>query len=159
MFDRILVPLDGSRVGEAAVPLVKAMLSKIAPTQKVDIVMVQVVTTLVHYVIAGDASAQIPYTEHEMDMIKKEAQEYLNKVASEFSQIGANVQTKIATGNPAEAIIKTAEETGADLIAMSTHGRSGFSRWAFGSVAEKVLQGANIPVLMVRGTQTAPPKT
>ncbi len=154
MFDRILVPLDGSRVGEAALPAVKALVSKLVLGHKIEVILIRVVSTLVHYVIAGEASAQIPYSPHEMDLIKKDAQAYLEKVAAELSALGASVQVRIATGNPAEAIAKTAEETKVDLIAMSTHGRSGLSRWAFGSVAQKVLQGqgAKIPILLVRGT-------
>ena len=160
MFDRILVPLDGSRVGEAALPAVKALVSKLVLGHKIEVILFQVVSTLVHYVIAGEASAQIPYSPHEMDLIKKDAQAYLDKIAAELAALGASVQVKIATGNPAEAIIRMAEETKVDLIAMSTHGRSGLSRWAFGSVAEKVLQGqgASIPVLLVRGTPPQPSK-
>ncbi len=133
-------------------------MSKLVLGHKIEIVLIRVVSTLVHYVIAGEASAQIPYSTHEMDLIKKDAQAYLDKIAAELSALGASVQVRIATGNPAEAIIRMAEETKVDLIAMSTHGRSGLSRWAFGSVAEKVAQGASIPILLVRGTPPQPSK-
>ncbi len=157
MFDRILVPLDGSKVGESALPSVKALVTKLVLGHKIEVVLIQVVSSLMHYVIAGEASAQIPYTPHELDMIEKDARGYLGRVADELTKLGATVQVRVATGNPAEAIIKAAEDTKSDLIAMSTHGRSGLRKWAFGSVAEKVLQSANIPVLMVRNP-APPPK-
>jgi nucleotide-binding universal stress UspA family protein len=65
------------------------------------------------------------------------------------------VETKIANALPADAILRTAQETGADLIAMGTHGRSGFNRWMMGSVAERVLRESRIPVLVARQTAGA----
>ncbi len=156
MFDRILVPLDGSKAGETALPSVKGLVSKLAP-QKVEVILIQVLSSLVHYVIAGEVSAQIPYTEQEIDAIKNSAQTYLDKIADELKKTGADVRTMVVTGNPAEGILKASEDTGSDLIAMSTHGRSGLRRWAFGSVAEKVLHGSVIPVLMVMAPKGNPP--
>ena len=60
------------------------------------------------------------------------------------------MKTKVGIGSAAEEIIKAADEINADWIAMSTHGRSGISRWAFGSVTDRVLRAENKPVLMVR---------
>ena len=61
------------------------------------------------------------------------------------------VNTKVEVGDAAEEIVKAADEIGANLIAMSTHGRAGISRWAFGSVTDKVLRhGKSVPILMVR---------
>lgn len=65
------------------------------------------------------------------------------------------VETRIANALPADAILRTAQETGADLIAMGTHGRSGFNRWMMGSVAERVLRESRIPVLTARHTGDA----
>ena len=56
----------------------------------------------------------------------------------------------VVVGSAADEIIKASEELNVDLIAMSTHGRSGISRWAFGSVTDRVLRGGSKPVLMVR---------
>ena len=65
-------------------------------------------------------------------------------------QQGITVNILVNTGDAAEEILKTANEIGADMIAMSTHGRSGLSRFAHGSVTDKVLRRAVIPVLVVR---------
>ena len=67
--------------------------------------------------------------------------------------MNASINTKVATGKAADEILKTAEEINADLIAMSTHGRSGISRWALGSVAERVLRSGNRPILLVRASK------
>ncbi len=156
MYERILVPLDGSEVGEAALPYVEGLVTLLAPVKKIEVTLLQVISSLVHYVIAGEASVQVPYTEREVELIKRQAAAYLDKVAERLRSKGAIVRTKVAVSNAAEGIISTADEMKTELIAMSTHGRTGLSRWAFGSVAEKVLRGANVPVLMVRATKTNP---
>ena len=150
MYERILAPLDGSKVGEAALPYVEELVSKLSPKVKAEVTLFQVVSSRVYYVVAGEASAPIPYTEKEMEQIKAKAKEYLDKAGEGLKSKGAIVKTKVAVGNADEEINKAAEEINADLIAMSTHGRSGLSRWAFGSVTAKVLRGGNKPVLMVR---------
>lgn len=153
--EKILVPLDGSKVGEVALPYVEELVSKLAPDEKVEITLIQVISSLTHYVIAGEASAQIPYTAQELEEIEKKAKDYLEKAAKSLRKKGTKVKVRISVGSAAEEIIKAADEMDADLIAMSTHGRSGISRWAFGSVTERVLRGGNKPVLMVRAPKEA----
>ena len=153
--ERILVPLDGSETGEAALPTVEDLVSKIAPKQKVEITLFQAISSPAHYVIAGEASAQIPYTEKEVELIKKKTREYLKKAGEGFKGEGVVVKTKVTIGNAADEILKIANEINADLIAMSTHGRSGLSRWAFGSVTDKVLRAGITPVLVVRAQKNA----
>ncbi|MBA7643518.1 hypothetical protein ES703_51249 [subsurface metagenome] len=63
---------------------------------------------------------------------------------------GITTSSEVRVGTAAEEIIKAADEAKADLVAMSTHGRSGFRRWAFGSVTDKVLRAGKVPVLMAR---------
>ncbi|MBI4266756.1 MAG: universal stress protein [Chloroflexi bacterium] len=155
MFERILVPLDGSKVAEAVLPMVEELVAKLAPVAKVEITLLQVVTSLTHWVVAGDAGAPVPYTEPEMNMIKKEAQAYLDRAAEPLRSRGANVQTKVTVGHAAQEIIRISEEIHADLVAMSTHGRSGFGRWAFGSTASRVLRAGTVPVLLVRAQEPA----
>ena len=150
MYERILVPLDGSKVGEAALPCVEELLAKLAPKLKVEVILFQVVSSLTHYVIAGEASVQIPYSEKEVGYIKRKSRQYLEKIGESLKSKGATVKTKVATGNAAQEIIKAADEVKADMVAMSTHGRSGLSRLTFGSITAKVLRGGNVPVLVVR---------
>jgi nucleotide-binding universal stress UspA family protein len=155
MNERILVPLDGSKVGEAALPYVEDLVSKLSPEIKAEVTLIQVVSSLSHYVIAGEASVPIPYSEAEIRQITKKAKEYLTKAGEGLRNKGVTVKTKVALGDAADEIIKVADEIRADLIAMSTHGRSGISRWAFGSVTDKVLRGGNKPVLIVRAPKEA----
>lgn len=153
MKEKILVPLDGSHVGEAALPYVEALLSKFIPELKVEVTLIQVISSLSHYVISGEATVRIPYTQEEIEQIKKMATSYLRKAAEAFRKKGVVVKVKVVVGDAADEIIKAADEIDVDIIAMATHGRSGLTRWAFGSVADKVLRGGEKPVLVVR-----PPK-
>ena len=150
MYARILVPLDGSKIGEAALPNVEELVSNLAPGLKVEVTLYQVVSPLTHYVGAGEVVAQIPYTEKEMEQIKQKVMDYLDRAGEGLRRKGAIVKCKVGIGKAADEIIKTADEINADLVAMSTHGRSGLSRWAFGSVTDRVLRGGNTPILVVR---------
>jgi nucleotide-binding universal stress UspA family protein len=78
-----------------------------------------------------------------------QAKNYLNEMAERLKAEGIAVETDIADGLPADEILSYAEEKGVDLIVMSTHGRSGVSRWFSGSVVEKVVSQSLIPVLVV----------
>jgi len=153
MTERILIPLDGSKVGEAALYVVKNVITKFAPDIKVEITLLQVLTSLTHYVVAGEASVQVMYTSEELDQIKRAAVEYLRKIGEPLEKLGATINKKVVTGNAADEILKAAEEIGASFIGMSTHGRSGISRWALGSVTERVLRASNRPILVVRATK------
>jgi nucleotide-binding universal stress UspA family protein len=115
-----------------------------------EVTLVHVVSSLTHYVVAGEASARIPYTETEVKQIKQGAMTYLKKTGKTLRSAGAIVKYEVRVGQAANEITKTANEINTNLIAMSTHGRSGLSRWAFGSVTDKVLRGGNKPILMVR---------
>ena len=153
MIERILVPLDGSKVGEAALPYVEELVLKLKPEAKTEVILLQVISSLTHYIIAGEASVQVPYNEKELEQIKKRARKYLNTAGESLKSKGFAVKVKITTGKTAEEIIKVADETRADLIAMSTHGRSGLSRLTFGSVTDKVLRTGTVPVLVVRASK------
>ena len=150
MGEKILVPLDGSKVGEAALPEVEKLTSKLLPEGKVGVTLIQVLASLSHYVVAGEASARIPYTEQEMEQMKKKASQYLRKASEPLKKRGVSVKVRVEVGHAADEIIKAADEVKADIIAMSSHGRSGISRWAFGSVTDRVLRGGSKPVLVVK---------
>jgi nucleotide-binding universal stress UspA family protein len=150
MLQRVLIPLDGSKVGEAALPVIEDLVPKLLPDTKVEITLLGVITQLRHWVVVGEASAPISYTEEELKAIEQRVVDYLDKTGETLRSQGAIVNTKVTSGNAAEEILRVAEEISADMIAMSTHGRSGLGRLAFGSVTDKVLRGASIPVLMVR---------
>jgi nucleotide-binding universal stress UspA family protein len=152
MYERILVPLDGSDVAEAVLPNIEDLVIRMAPKTQVEVTLLQVISTITYNVLTDDDRAQIPYSESDIKQIKQKAKRYLDKVAARMKDKGVNAKTLVTTGHAAEEIIKAADDTGANLIAISTHGRSGLKRWALGSIADKVLHESHIPVLTVRST-------
>ncbi len=146
LLSKVLVPLDGSEVGEAALPFVTELASKL----DLEIILFQMVAIAYHVYSSGEIVSQVPYTEQEMEPIKKSVKAYLDKVAEKLAARGTKVRTQTRTGAAAEGIIRAEEELAVDLVAMSTHGRSGVSRWVFGSVAARVLQQGTKPLLLVR---------
>ena len=147
---KILIPLDGSKLGEAALPYVEELVSRLSPEVKAELILLQVVSLRTHYVAVGEVMAPIAYTEQEIKQIQQQARDYLNKVGESIRIKGVSVEIRLGIGNAAEEIIKAADEINVDLIAMSTHGRSGIRRWAFGSVTDRVLREGHKPVLVVR---------
>ena len=151
MYQKIVVPLDGSITGEAALPYVEDMVSKLSPEVKVEITLLQVLSPVRVLAAGGQAVADIVYTEKQTEETKKAAIDYLNKTGEALRSKGATVMAKVAIGDASEEIVKAAEENNANVITMSTLGRSGLSRWAFGSVTDKVLRReGKIPIVMVR---------
>ena len=151
MYEKIVVPLDGSKVGEAALPYVEDIVSKLSPEVKTEVVLLQVLAPASIPTISGRTPEVAPYTEQQMEKTSEEAMEYLNQTGEALRSKGVTVTAKVAIGDASEQIVKVAQEIDADLITMSTHGRSGLSRWAFGSVTDKVLRKeGRIPIAMVR---------
>ena len=149
MLRKIIVPLDGSKVAEAVLPFVEEIVSGLKRGIKGEVTLIHVLSPT-YYVVAGEAGAPVPYTDAEIEQIKNKTMDYLDKASEGLRSKGAIVECKVGVGRAAEEINKVADEINADLVAMSTHGRSGLSRWAFGSVTDRVLRGGNRPVLMVR---------
>lgn len=153
MFERVLVPLDGSKVGEAALPVIKQLIAKCPPDVKVEVTLLGVITLLRHWVVVGEASAPVSYTEDELKLIKDRVMNYLENTGESIQIPGITINKIVSSGNAAEEILKAADELNADLIAMSTHGRSGLRRLAFGSITDKILRAAAAPVLIVRAPE------
>ena len=153
MFEKVLVPLDGSKVGEAAIPVIDQLVDKLAAGAKVEVTLLGVITLLRHWVVVGEASAPVSYTEEELNLIRQRVTDYLIRTSESLNKKGVVIKTMVSSGNAAEEILKAADEIKADLIAMSTHGRSGLRRLAFGSITDKVLHGSHMPVLMVRAPE------
>jgi len=155
MAAKILIPLDGSKIGEAALPYVGELVSKLSPRVKLEFILFRVVPLLTHYIASGELMTPISYTEREMAQIQRQARNYLNKIGKGIRSEKVSVEIRVVIGNTAEEIIKAADEIDVDLIAMSTHGRHGISRWAFGSITDRVLRGGHKPVLVVRAPKEA----
>ena len=153
MEERILVPLDGSEVGEAVLPKLEDLVLRTTPRMDAEVTLLQVISKMNFNVLHQTEAAQLPIAESEARELTQKAQDYLEKVASDLRNKGIKVKTMVSFGSAAEEIVKAAHETSAHLIAMSTHGRGGFIRWAIGSVTEKVLRlEGKIPVLAVRAS-------
>lgn len=153
---KIVVPLDGSEVAESVLPHIE-MMTKQRNGELVDVTLLMVCEPLV---LPPISTTPITTTEVPTDWgkIVKEhiaysygiAKEYLAGVEARLKDAGLKVNTEVADGIPAQEIIDYANSIPGSLIAMATHGRSGLGRWAYGSVAEKVLSGASRPVILVR---------
>jgi len=152
MRQKILVPLDGSKVGEAALRFIEELLSKMSPEVAREVTLFQAVSPVVYPIVGEGEYVDIAYTEKEMAQLKKQAANYLERTGEGLRRQGVVVETRVGVGSAADEITKAADEIKADLVAMSTHGRSGFSRWAFGSVTDRVLRGGSVPILVVRAT-------
>jgi len=152
MYKRILVPLDGSKVGEAALPVIEELVSQFSPEIKVEVTLIRAVPST-HWIAAGDVGAPVRYTDEELQVLKQAAMNYLETAGQQLKEKGTELKTLVAIGNQADGILKAAEETSSDMIAMSTHGRSGLRRWAFGSITDKVLRAATVPVITVRAPE------
>lgn len=145
MFKRILIPLDGSDIGEAALPYVKELTSKVES----EVILFQVIAPGQHVHTIGGLD-YVLFPEQEVEKMKVSAQQYLEGVSRRFAGTKATVRSEVKLGDPATEIIKFADETSTRLVAISTHGRSGIKRWVFGGVAHKVLQAGHTPLLLVR---------
>ena len=144
MFERILVPLDGSREAEAVFPPLRRLLRR----KDAEVVLFQSVYL--------PASVQFDHTGDVLAGLESEAKAYLRKQRARLEGEGAQVRTHLEYGRPTDAILRAAESLQASLIAMSTHGRSGFVRWMLGSVTEDVLRHSRIPVFVAN---SIPPLT
>jgi nucleotide-binding universal stress UspA family protein len=143
MFKRILVPLDGSHFSEGALEQAM-MLAKCGGGQ---IGLLRVAVHPSNYVYVADAAALADL----YDSDRAHCEDYLKEVAARIkAEADMPVTTAVLEGVVADAVLDYAEDTEADLIVMSTHGRSGMERWLLGSVAEKVVRGARMPVMLVR---------
>lgn len=142
MYKKILVPLDGSEAAQKAL----GEAEKLAKIFDSEILLVQVVPFMPIY---GSPELVTPLIIDEKQ--KEAAHRYLASLVENLKQQGFRATLTVKTGQqvPAE-IIDVAKEKGVDLIVMSTHGRSGFTRWFVGSVALRVLTHAETPILLLR---------
>jgi nucleotide-binding universal stress UspA family protein len=170
MIDRILVPLDGSKLAEGVLPYVE----DIAKRLNAQVSLVQVVGADVSREMREAlSSAALSAEEQDTERHAKAARSYLSGLAAAWKDKGIEASVDVAVmskllpqmiepgwqvgmaegpsgGTPASKIIELAHSLKADMIAMATHGRSGLSRVFFGSVADEVLRESGIPVLLVR---------
>jgi nucleotide-binding universal stress UspA family protein len=141
MYERILVPLDGSPLAEQALPHAVAQAGRFGA----EIILLKVLDPLPDPVFSSPAALRTA------ERASAElASDYLERTAARLREEGVPVQVSIVDGKPYLEIVSFAERQQIDMIVMSTRGHSGFSRWLLGSVADRVVRGATVPVLLVR---------
>jgi nucleotide-binding universal stress UspA family protein len=141
MYKKILVPLDGSPLAEEVLPHAEAL----AKSEGAEIILLRVTVTPSRYLFAHNPAEG----NNIIKMIEKEAKDYMKAEVSKLQGEGVKVTGVTRDGIAPDTILDVAEETNADVIAMSTHGRSGVQRWLMGSVAEKVVHHSHIPVMLI----------
>ena len=149
MYKTILVPLDGSELAELVLPHVE-MLAK-GGVEPAEVVLLRV-CEVARMVMGGHGEAvgqMAVLTEQAAAACKADAEEYLVTTEKRLKEAGLKVRAVLLEGDSANEILEYATNNPVDLIAMGTHGRSGISRWAYGSVASKVLRGITTPLLLV----------
>ncbi|MBL0347513.1 universal stress protein [Candidatus Villigracilis affinis] len=141
MYKKILVPLDGSPLAEAVLPHAQAL----AKSEGAEIVLLSVpVTPNLDYLSRTPGLAtQI------IEDAERETEAYLKTEVEKLTGEGTKVTSVMREGPIPEMILMVADEVHADVIAMSTHGRSGIQRWLMGSVADRVVHHAHIPVMLI----------
>jgi len=149
MYRRILVPLDGSKEAEHALPHIKTAATGYEPPAKV--ILYRAIEPIFPPA-RGDITIANRYLEEERKL-EESATKYLLKIADNLKKDGIDVEEPVMVGlsisDVAGDILECAEGNEVDLIIMTTHGRSGISRWAFGSVTDRVLRHSQVPVLVV----------
>ena len=174
MYNKVVVPLDGSKLAEVVLPHLKDIIAAF----KIKEVMLVSVTEKVkgrvstqaqekfvfeHPVI--DAPPQVVASQyvvywtrigvpHEIPMtigkMARTAAAYLCKIAEGLGQTGCDTTVSVLVGDPAEEVVRFVEDKGADLILMASRGKTGFSRWDMGNIAEKVIKATRATVMLVK---------
>jgi nucleotide-binding universal stress UspA family protein len=148
MLNRILVPVDGSTLSEAAIP----MALEVTADRPCELELLRVVPSLLQGGVSFLGMEPVPMIGPDWDDAHDEeievARQYLERLAARLPA-EVRVTRSVRLGNPAEEIVQRARD-GFGLIVMSTHGRTGLGRWVLGSVADAVVRGSFVPVLLVR---------
>ena len=153
MYQRLLVPLDGSDLSEMVVPKAAELANSFGATLH----LVQVVsrrpeidalrTSDIHALYAGVDAMQ--HAREEIDRGKAGAGSYLAGLASRLQEEGSRIETAVLEGYAHEKILEYARENGIDLVVISTHGYGGFKRMLLGSVTDRIIRSGELPVLVL----------
>jgi nucleotide-binding universal stress UspA family protein len=142
VYKRILLPLDGSEVAEQAMPLAIAQAERF----RAQLILLRAVEPILY---TRSLAALEDARQERMEW----ARDYLESVATRIRERGVQTRIVVMEEAPNVAITQYAETNQVDLIVLCSRGRSGPSRWLMGSVADRIVRGANVPVLLVRAQQ------
>ena len=149
MFKRILVPLDGSQRAERALPVA----ARLARASQGTLIVVQVLDVDTHFSYIGPDPL---LSESLLRSESSAVSQYLTQTTATLKQEGIPIEQGALFGIPAAMLLSAIRSSQADLVVMCSHGRTGFLRWALGSVAEKVLRDAPCSVLVVKLPRARP---
>ena len=141
-YKKVLVPLDGSALAEAALPHAQML----ASDETAEVILLRISANPAAEFSLSDPSIANSLIEE----MEAETLAYLQSVRGKLQKAGVRTSFLIRQGPIAESILQVASEIQADVIVMSTHGRSGFQRWLLGSVADRVVTHSDLPVMLIR---------
>ena len=144
MYSKILAPLDGSDLSECTLEHVTEIARKCTIPEVVFLLVIEPAHNA-YWFVQGDPDLQVKMENAQ----KQTAENYISKIVNTAKNAGLEAKGIVLHGNPADTILNYAQENGVDLIVMSTHGRSGVTRFALGSVTDKVVRTAAVPVMTV----------
>jgi nucleotide-binding universal stress UspA family protein len=175
MYNKVVIPLDGSKLAETALP----HLEEIAKACNIPEILLVSVTEPIHGVLLAKdefeqalkdsknnlsiqtgsvhtgtiysaSTSALRDTPVTLGKMGKTALNYLNKISQRLERKGLQTRVNVLVGNPAEEIVRFVEDQNADLVVMASRGKSGFSRWDMGHIAEKVIRATKVPVMLVK---------
>ena len=152
MYHHIMVPLDGSKLAECVLPHVEAI------AKGCDAPLVTLIRVVEPLRLHGGVESRLSREERKSieDDSMKVAKDYLGQLVKQFKSDGINAQLEVPYGDVVDSLVDFANKRAVDLLVIATHGRSGVSRWAWGSVADRILRSACVPVFMVRAPGCIP---
>lgn len=149
MYKRILVPLDGSKLAEMALPHAES----IAATYNATLILLSVVRP---HAVVGRSPADLKLFQEQLDTMSEETADYLKGLKGGFSEKNITAETLVRYGPVVGEIVDIADSQDVDLVVMASHGRSGLGRVFFGSAASGVMNRIQNPLLIIRPKENQP---
>jgi nucleotide-binding universal stress UspA family protein len=150
MYEKIMVPLDGSELAECVLPHVEGLIKRCHVSNVVFVRVVEPTERFYH----GDVPISPEIYKETESARQSKAKDYLDQIKNRLKYEGAELQSEVLIGRVADSLADYTEKNDIDLILIATHGRSGVTRWVRGSIADKILRSSSVPVLMVRAPGT-----
>lgn len=147
---KILVTLDGSHTAETIIPHIESFARKMGS----EIVLSRAIEPIIIPHLASYRKRE-EYEQSLMDKIREEANYYLGKQETALRHKGINVSSALLEGEPTQAILQYAENNPVGLIAITTHGFSGITKWVYGSVASHIIESSSKTIFLVRPSMPA----
>ena len=144
MYNKILVPLDGSKRAEAILPHAEEMANRYGA----EIILLRVEE--LHIMLEWDEVVDLAKCHEKFDTRKKASESYLDQLKTEFRYKNIQADARVVDGPVVKSILTAAEEMDVDIILMASHGLSGLPRTFYGSVTAGVLQKIDRPLLIIR---------